>query len=741
MIEFKIPQELYASPLIKNRGVNIMNKNRIIFYSLFLASVSCFTFHPSSILKAASFAETKEAEARDQKVTFNFVDVDITTITKFISEITKKNFIFDEKVKGRITIIAPSKLSIGEAYNLFTSILELKGFTVIPSGVDAYKIIPSSEARQRGIEIVSDKQPVNESYIARLITLKNISSDDALKFIQPIVSKDGYVSAFGPGNLLLVIDSGLNMEKVLSILGNIDQPSMKEGPEIVFLKYSSADTVSKILSDGMAKKSKVAQQPAATEDIKAIADTRLNAVVIFGDRTARDSMKSLITLLDIPSPEAIGRINVYFLENADATELVKVMEGILKSTQPQRQAATGAAPVTAFETASGITITADKASNALIVVASPSDYQSLAHVIKQLDRRRKQVYVEAMIIEASIDKLRALGTKWRAMGTYKGEPVAIGGFGTMDSTSVQNVIYGLEGATLGGLGNFLDIPISTVSSDGTVTTSSLSVPGFAVLFNLNEFRDAVNVLSTPQILTSDNKEAEIVVGENVPFISKRERDTTTSNTVLSSIERKDVGITLKITPQITEGDYVKLDIYQEISSVKQDSETIIINVGPTTTKRSTKTSVVVKDRQTVVIGGLMQEKDEEILTKMPILGDIPVLGWLFKNKSVEKTKTNLLVFLTPNIVKESDRLAQLTTDKQKEFKQAVGIELLVTFKDGVTDETARKITEKLGASVIKVVEGKVYHIKLIQGQNAEEAVREFMNIPEVLNAEPNYKIK
>lgn len=741
MIEFKIPQELYASPLIKNRGVNIMNKNRIIFYSLFLASVSCFTFHPSSILKAASFAETKEAEARDQKVTFNFVDVDITTITKFISEITKKNFIFDEKVKGRITIIAPSKLSIGEAYNLFTSILELKGFTVIPSGVDAYKIIPSSEARQRGIEIVSDKQPVNESYIARLITLKNISSDDALKFIQPIVSKDGYVSAFGPGNLLLVIDSGLNMEKVLSILGNIDQPSMKEGPEIVFLKYSSADAVSKILSDGMAKKSKVAQQPAATEDIKAIADTRLNAVVIFGDRTARDSMKSLITLLDIPSPEAIGRINVYFLENADATELVKVMEGILKSTQPQRQAATGAAPVTAFETASGITITADKASNALIVVASPSDYQSLAHVIKQLDRRRKQVYVEAMIIEASIDKLRALGTKWRAMGTYKGEPVAIGGFGTMDSTSVQNVIYGLEGATLGGLGNFLDIPISTVSSDGTVTTSSLSVPGFAVLFNLNEFRDAVNVLSTPQILTSDNKEAEIVVGENVPFISKRERDTTTSNTVLSSIERKDVGITLKITPQITEGDYVKLDIYQEISSVKQDSETIIINVGPTTTKRSTKTSVVVKDRQTVVIGGLMQEKDEEILTKMPILGDIPVLGWLFKNKSVEKTKTNLLVFLTPNIVKESDRLAQLTTDKQKEFKQAVGIELLVTFKDGVTDETARKITEKLGASVIKVVEGKVYHIKLIQGQNAEEAVREFMNIPEVLNAEPNYKIK
>lgn len=695
---------------------------------------------------SGAFGEAKKAD----RVTFNFVDVDLATITKFISDITKKNFIFDERVKGKITIIAPSKLDVDEAYNLFTSVLELKGFTVVPSGVDAYKIIPSSEARQRGVEIYRDKQPVNESYIARLISLKNISSDDALKFLQPIVSKDGYASAFGPGNLLLVIDSGLNMEKILSIIDSIDQPSMREGPEIVFLRNSSADTVAKILNEGMGRKLRGVPQQAAVEEMKAVADQRLNAVILFGDRGIRESMKSLIELIDVPSPEAQGRINVYFLENADATDLAKVLEGIIRGAQPQRQAAQGAVPVTPFEAAGGITITADKASNALIIVASPSDYQNLSQVVKQLDKRRRQVYVEAMIVEASMDKLRDLGVKWRATATKGGSPVAIGGFGTIDTAAMQGIIQGLEGATLGGLGNFLNIPITTIGSDGTATTTTLKVPGFAALFSLDEFRDVVNVLSTPQILTSDNKEAEILVGENVPFISQSQTSVAASGTavpgILNSIARQDVGIILRITPQITEGDHVKLDIYQEISSVKNQSDTLTVSVGPTITKRSTKTAVVVKDSQTVVIGGLIQEKDEEITTKMPILGDIPILGWLFKQKSVSKNKTNLLVFLTPSVVKEPARLAQITRDKEKEFgvseKRFAGGELLVKFKDGITDEAARGIISGKGASVIKFMESiRVYHIRLQAGQDVVDAVKEFSRMPEVQYAEPNYIIK
>jgi len=722
----------------------IVKRLSFIFSVMFLMFFLCALIYPSPFLVNVAFAGIK----KDQKVTFNFVDVDLSTVTKFISEITGKNFIFDERVKGKITIIAPTKLSADDAYNLFTSVLELKGFTVIPSGIDAYKIVPAMEAKQRGMQITTERLPVNESYIARLIPLQYISSDDALRFLQPVVSKDGHISAFGPGNLLLVIDSGLNVEKILTIIEAIDQPSIKEKPEIVILKYSSADTIAKILNEGMSRgKIRAPGQPVLSDEPRVVADQRLNAVVLFGDKGMRESMKSLIALLDIPSPEAQGRINVYFLENADATELSKVLEGMLKAVQPTKQAALGA-PVMPFEAAGGITITPDKATNSLVVVASPADYQNLVQVIKHLDKKRRQVFVEAMIIEASVDKLRELGTQWRATATRKGEPIVIGGFGKLDPTALDNILTGLSGLTAGGMGNFLNVPIITTDpSTGEPKSTKLSVPGFAALFSLNEFRGTINVLSTPQILTSDNKEAEIMVGENVPFISKRERDITTTNTVLSSIERYDVGIKLKITPQITEGDHVKLDIYQEISSLVQgESESILINVGPTITKRSTKTSVVVKDRQTVVISGLIAERQEENITKVPVLGDIPILGWLFKTSSVKKQKTNLLVFLTPHVVKEADSLAQITKDKEKEFakleKQYTEGELLIKFKEEVPAEKAFLIISEKGASVIKFIDNvKVYHIKLRKDQKVEEAVEEFSDIPEVQYAEPNYKMK
>jgi general secretion pathway protein D len=731
---------------VKNKNsFFILHPSSLILLFILLSS---FILHPPSFWVNTSYAGIKEEKEKDKKVTFNFVDVDLSTITKFISEITGKNFIFDERVKGKITIIAPSKLSVEDAFNLFTAVLELKGFTVIPSGVDAYKIIPAAEAKQMGMQIATARLPVNESYIARLISLKYISSDDALKFLQPVVSKDGHISAFGPGNLLLVIDSGLNIEKILSIVDVIDQPSVREEPEIVLLKYSSADAITKILNEGISRKTKAMPGQPSAGEAKAVADPRLNAVVLFGDKGMRESLKGLIALLDVPSPEAQGRINVYFLENADATELSKVIEGILKGVQPVRQVVTGTtgAPVTPFEAAGGITITPDKATNSLVIVASPSDYLNLLQVIKQLDKRRKQVYVEAMIVEASIDKLRELGTKWRVTAENNGEPVVIGGFGTMDATSLQDVIYGLTGLTAGGMGNFLDVPLTTTGSDGTVTTSTLTVPGFAALFNLNEFRDSVNVLSTPQILTSDNKEAEIVVGENVPFVSQRERDITTTNTVLNSIDRKDVGITLRITPQITEGDYVKLDIYQEISALSQNqSDNILINIGPTITKRSTKTSVVVKDNQTVVIGGLMQEKQEESLTKVPLLGDIPVLGWLFRYKSTSKNKTNLIVFLSPHVIREEGQLARLTDNKKLEFARSEGRykqgELLVKFSEGTSQERISEILRIEGASIISVLKPGIYHIKLKKGQDVQEAVKIFSNYNEVEYAEPNYIMK
>ncbi|MCK5505720.1 MAG: hypothetical protein KAJ10_11180, partial [Thermodesulfovibrionia bacterium] len=394
----------------------------------------------------------------------------------------------------------------------------------------------------------------------------------------------------------------------------------------------------------------------------------------------------------------------------------------------------------------GISVTPDQATNSLIILAPPEKYPHIAEVIQSLDKRRRQVYVEAMIVEVSIEKLKDLGAKWRVGVSHDGEPVGLGGFGTVNSSTLQDIASGLSGFTTGGMGNFLNIPITTLNTDGTFTTSDMSVPGFAALFSMSYFEDTVNVLSTPQILTSDNEEAEIHVGENVPFISKRERDITTTNTVLSSIERKDVGITLKIKPQITEGDYVKLDLYQEISSVKEASESILTTVGPSTTKRSTKTSVVVKDGQTVVIGGLMQEKEEESIAKLPILGDIPILGWLFKHKSTTKTKTNLLVFLTPHIVKDSVQMAKITEEKHEEFATkeqyyAEG-ELLMKFKDYIAKEKALELIAEKGATVINYFEEiDVYHIKLREDQTVEDAIIEFSSSPLIMYAEPNYKVK
>jgi general secretion pathway protein D len=490
----------------------------------------------------------------------------------------------------------------------------------------------------------------------------------------------------------------------------------------------------------------------SVEDSRAsvFADSRLNAVIVFADQQEKEAIKRMIALLDIPLPEATSKINVYFLEYADASELSKVLEGMISGISSQARtlqaAQSGQPPKSPFESGGKVIISPDKATNSLIIVASPGDYQNILQVIKQLDRKRKQVYVEAMIVEASIDRLQEIGSRWRIIAEKDGEPVAVGGFGTIDATAMQNILFGLTGLTAGGMGNFLDVPITTIGSDGKATTTTLTVPGFAALFSLNEFRGAINVLSTPQILTSDNREAEIIVGENVPFISKKESDPSRPESVFSTIERKDVGITLRLTPQIAEGDYVKLDIYQEISALKQESQLVVLTLGPSTTKRSTKTSVVVKDNQTVVIGGLMEERIEENLNKVPLLGDIPILGWLFKNKTHEKRKTNLLVFLTPHIVKDAEQLAGLTESKKRMYAKTEDSyeqgELLVKFRDGTDEGRISGILSAEGASVISIMKPKgLYHVRLKEGLDVKDAVKIFSTYDEVEYAEPNYIMK
>ncbi len=594
------------------------------------------------------FSMSTPCRALTKGVVLNFNEVDISTMVKFISELTGKNFVMDDRVRGKISVYSPSRITPEEAFNVFTSVLELKGFTVVPAG-KVYKIVPTATAKQAGMKILSGKEkgPVNDAYVARIIPLENISSTEAVTFLQPVVSKDGYLASFGPSNMLLVVDSDLNVQKILGILKIIDTSQRREGAELVFLKHASAENVANVIREWQGTKDKGTRTPGQPVTSAAggliVPDTRLNALIIFGSEKDKDDIKKLISMVDVASPTSSSKINVYYLENADATEAAKVLEGVVKESAAAPVPQGAVVQQSPFE-GGKIMITPDKATNSLVVMASPADYQNILQVIQKLDKRRRQVFVQAVIAEVSLDKLKEFGTQ-----------VAVTGEGVTGTTAVAGIF---DPFSFLGLATPQQAFIVNVLQ--SLTSNTQIGANLKALFS----SDAINILSNPTIMTSDNKEAEIFVGENIPLITQ----TNLSSTGLSqqSLERKDTGIILRITPQITEGDYLKLDIYQEISDVKA-------NKGQATDlvlrKRSAKTSVVMKDKDTVVIGGLIQDRDETIVNKIPLLGDIPVLGWLFKTKSAHREKTNLVILLTPRIIKSAQDMAQVSEGQKNRFEQ------------------------------------------------------------------------
>ena len=619
------------------------------------------------LLAGLFFASPVFADARG--VVLNFNEVDISTMVKFISDLTGKNFVLDDRVKGKISVYSPSKLSIEEAYNVFTSVLELKGFTVVQSGKVA-KIVPIASAKQSGLTLLKSGEmpPINENYVAQVNKLENISAQEAVTFLQPMVSKDGYLSAFGPGNLLLIVDSSLNIRKLQGLLRLIDTGKTREGIEIVYLKNASADSAAKTIQQWLSgNESKSTGQPGSTPSANlatVLADQRLNALLVFGSDSVKQEVRELAAKLDVQPPEASSKVNVYYLENTDATDMAKVLDGVIKgmsaaaAATPGQSGAAAASQASPFDSGK-VTITPDKASNSLVIMASPNDYNNLVQVIKKLDRRSKQVFVQVLIAEVTLNKSRNLGMQLGAVGVdqinrYFGIGAYYDPFGVVSSLATSGLA-------------------SSTSSSTSTSTSTLSFPVAGVPGNIGavlqalESNDLLNVLSTPNILTSDNKEAEIIVGSNVPFQGS---STISSGLSTTSIERKDVGITLKIKPQISEGDYIRLDLSQEISAI---GATITVGNGSTdriTTKRSAKTNIVVKNGETVVIGGLIQDQDEDVVTKVPFLGDIPGLGWLFKTKTKTKTKTNLMILLTPRIVKDNSDLATITDSQRTKFGDA-----------------------------------------------------------------------
>ncbi|MGB3400601.1 MAG: type II secretion system secretin GspD, partial [Candidatus Deferrimicrobiaceae bacterium] len=603
-------------------------------------------------------------------LSMDFTDVDLPVLIKFISEQTKKNFIFDERVQGKITIISPRRISLDEAYNVFLSVLHVKGFATVDQG-NTIKIVSMRDVRQEDLPTETDRVGKHDSrIIIQLIPLQYIDVADVVTLLTPLVSKDGMLTSFPPSNTLIVIDSRANIDKVLRILKEIDQEGTGSTMRIFSLKNATVTEIAKTLD--LLFQETAPQAPAIRgraprpgkargSSPKFIPDARTNLLIVLAGQEMMGDIEDLVTRLDIPTPENTGKINVYYLENADAEEVAKVLASLTEqrpgTPQAPRQPATIKGVISA-ELEGGVKITADKATNSLIIIASLNDYQTLVDVIRKLDIRRRQVYVEALVMEIRLDKGRDLGVEFRGAAETENSGAVLGGTNFDFAGNLNELLASLATGNpllFSGTG-FIAAGIAgnVVLPDGT------EIPAITAVLRAAQTRNNINVLSSPHLLTMDNKEAEIIVAENVPFITSQSRDTTNLANVINTVERKDVGIILRITPRINESDFVSLEIYQESSAIVGTSLLAESTVGPTTTKRSAKTSVLVKNGQTVVLGGMMQETATNIEHKIPLLGSIPLLGNLFKFSSVSRKKTNLLIFLTPHVIKTPEEMGDMT---------------------------------------------------------------------------------
>jgi len=606
------------------------------------------------------------AQRGEERISIDFHDADIRAVIKFISELTGKNFVVDSKVKAKVTVISPTKITIAEAYRMFESILEVEGYTTVPAG-KAIKIIPSREAKEKGVEAISPKRGVllsEDRIITRIIHLKFIDADSLLTVIKPLVSKESSLVSYAYTNDIILTDVASNIKKILTIIQELDVEGFQEELSVVSLEYADAKTLAAELKTIFEEKTAAPQVtpvrrprpgavPAAGKRIiKIIPDERTNSIVLVANAEDTATIKNVIHDLDVPAPKGKGKINVYYLKNADAEEIAKVLTDITSKARPTKE------PTKGIEFAGEVIITPDKSTNSLVITASPQDYEVLKGVIEKLDIRRLQVFVEGLIMEISMDKARELGIEFQYTdveydkGFRDATTKMFGGTSFGDINQARTNPFDLTGLILG-------------AADGTITFGGNTFLNIGALIRAVQTDSDVNILSTPHLLTMDNQEAEIVVAENVPF--KVRTTATASGFPVEEIERKDVGLTLRITPQISEGDFVRLEIYQEISNVLE--QPIAGATDLVTSKRSAKTTVVVQDHQPVVLGGLISDSVDESIKKVPFLGDIPLMGNLFKVTRHTGGKTNLLLVITPHIIRSARDLEGFYEEKRDEIKK------------------------------------------------------------------------
>jgi general secretion pathway protein D len=616
------------------------------------------------------------AFAEEATVALNFQDVELPVLARFVSEVTGRNLIVDDAVQGTVTVISPTRITPEEAWVVFQSVLQVNGFAAVQSGAFT-KIVPVRDAREDALPALGGASAPDQ-LVTSVLSLRHANVATVAPALQPLVSKDGLLTPYPATNRLIVVDSASNVRRLTALLQDLDAPSTAASVDAVALRFASAE--------------KLASRLAATfgaDGLQVVPEPRTNRLLLSGDPGAVGRARALVETLDVAQPRGSTRVRVYQLRYARADSLVRVLSHILGLPAPpappprprgssilrsEQQRMDGypetngvvhakaeeepAPEPASIGTGSGVTlespvrITADPDTNALVVSASLEDWKTLRQVIEELDVRRRQVFVEAIILEASIDKTRDLGIELRGATTLDGGV----GFGQVNLGSL-----GPASADPTGLAGLI---LAAASNQKVRLPSGVEVPAHTALLHALETTTDLNVLSAPNLVTTDNEEAEIIVGRNIPFVASRATDATNLSNLFTTIERHDVGITLRLTPRITADDYVHLELFEEVSDIdRSDLLRDLVGdpqqLGPTTTIRSASTMIGARDGQTVVIGGLLADTIRRDERRVPFLADVPVLGNLFKSTEDRRVKTNLIVFLTPHVIDSDWQMADV----------------------------------------------------------------------------------
>ena len=597
------------------------------------------------------------AETPKRYVSIDFNDVDISVFIKFISELTGKNFIVDNRVKGKVTIISPGKISVDEAYKVFESVLEVHGFTTVKSG-EVIKIVSSPEARTKSIDTMlrDEARDPEDKVVTQIVPLRYADPNEITRLFRPLISKSSVILPYQPTNTLIITDVYSNIKRLLRILKVIDVTGVGQEISVIPVEYGDATNMVRLLTTVFQQQQR-GKKTAPTDISKFVADERTNSLVVLASEDDTARIRELVSRLDREMPRGKEKIHVYYLENATAEELATVLQSLSSAPKPTAAKGKKEAPIVSEKT----NITADKATNSLIIMAEKDDYLVLEDIIKKLDIPRSMVYIECLIMEVNVNKGFSLGTEWIAMGdtTYRDSDAAFGG-GFTGGDSGYNNIGGLINPT--GV-SLLPPGFSLGIFSEPLKIGDLTFPNLAAIVQAFKKDKNVHILSTPQILTTDNEEATITVGKNVPYLTKSGSSTVES---YNTYEYKDVGITLKITPQISKDRLIRLQINQEVTRLDQ---TLSTGDRPSTLKRTIDTTVLVHDQNTIVIGGLIDDSLSTTEYQVPCLGDVPGLGWLFKSLSNSTDKTNLFVFLTPHVIQKPEEAEAVYQEKKQDIGQ------------------------------------------------------------------------